>query len=346
MSIYAVAISGGVDSAVTATTLLKEGHEVFGITMVIDDRNKDCLVQGAKVVTDYLKIPHYIYDLCSEFKREVIDYFITSYQMGLTPNPCAVCNKKIKLHKLLKFAQDKGADYLATGHYARLQHIDNRVELYESENTTKDQSYFLSLTSIDDLKYVRFPLQNIKNKSITRKLAKSYGLPNFAKVDSQDICFVPNNDYVSVIHKYSDAPDVMGDFILNGKAVGKHRGLIHYTIGQRRGLNISYSYPLYVISTDFKKNTITLGKRTDLLKDNFLIRDVNTFCDIGNVSSNSQFFVKIRSGNKKFLAEVKLVKNNIAVHLLEPNTTAVCPGQIGCIYDKAGRVIAGGIISC
>ncbi len=339
MSIYAVAISGGVDSAVTATKLLHAGHDVFGVTMVTDDKTKDSLLIGAKTIAEHLNIPHYICDLCSEFKKEVIDYFVKSYQKGLTPNPCAVCNKKIKLHKLLQFARDKGADFLATGHYAKV----NDGQLYEGANLLKDQSYFLSLTSKDDLKYVCCPLQDITNKSLTREMAKSYGLPNFAKSDSQDICFVPNNDYIAVIHAYSDAQDVSGDFILDNMPVGKHKGIIHYTIGQRRGLGISsHTCPLYVTAIDSENNNVALGKHSDLIRTSFYVKDVNI---LANVPQNENLFVKIRSGSKKFNAKInKLDSNAFEVNLLEPNTIAICPGQVCAVYDANGQVLCGGII--
>ncbi len=342
MSVYAVAISGGVDSAVTAAKLLKDGHDVFGVTMLLTDQNKDTLIEAAKTVADNLKIPHYICDLRTEFKKNVIDYFVNAYRSGLTPNPCAICNKKIKLSKLLQFAKNHGADYMATGHYAKLVHDKDTTELYEGANFNKDQSYFLSLTSIDHLKYIRFPLQNITDKSITRELAKSYGLPNFAKTDSQDICFVTNNDYVSVINKYSSTSNIVGDFVLNGKTVGKHNGIANYTIGQRKGLGISYACPLYVTMIDAKNNTITLGKRVDLLKNTFILNDVNFLSEI---SSKEKLFVKIRSGNKKLSAKVDQSKDGLKIKLLEPNVTAVCPGQVCAVYNTNGKVIAGGLIT-
>lgn len=338
MSVYAVAISGGVDSAVTAMKLLQSGHDVFGVTMIIDDKNTEKLLLSAKSVTEHLKISHYICDLRTEFKKEVIDYFVKSYQHGLTPNPCAICNKKIKLHKLLQFALDRGADFLATGHYARI----SNGQLYESANVSKDQSYFLSLTSQKDLNYVRCPLQNIIDKSVTRKLAKAYGLPNFAKLDSQDICFVPNNDYVSVVHEHSMTSDIEGNFILNSRAIGKHKGLIHYTIGQRRGLGISHSFPLYVVSLNWQRNTVTLGKRSDLLQKSFAVENVNILADI---SQDEYLFVKIRSGHKKFKAQIKKLDSGLEVILLEPNTIAICPGQVCAVYNEEGHVLCGGTIA-
>ncbi len=231
---------------------------------------------------------------------------------------------------------------MATGHYAKLVHDKDTTELYEGANFNKDQSYFLSLTSIDHLKYIRFPLQNITDKSITRELAKSYGLPNFAKTDSQDICFVTNNDYVSVINKYSSTSNIVGDFVLNGKTVGKHNGIANYTIGQRKGLGISYACPLYVTMIDAKNNTITLGKRVDLLKNTFILNDVNFLSEI---SSKEKLFVKIRSGNKKLSANVDQSNDGLKIKLLEPNVTAVCPGQVCAVYNTNGKIIAGGLIT-
>ena len=183
---YAVALSGGVDSSTTAAILLREGHEVFGVTMLTQQNGCETVIKNASAVSKQLGIKHYVLDVIDEFKKEVIDYFINSYLNGITPNPCAICNKKIKLNKLLMFAKEKGANYLATGHYASIECVDNNVLLRESNNKLKDQSYFLSLTSKEHLKYIKTPLSNINNKKETRELAKSFGLNNFQEKDSQD----------------------------------------------------------------------------------------------------------------------------------------------------------------
>lgn len=346
---YAVALSGGVDSSTVAAMLLKEGHEVFGVTMLTQPDGCESVIKKASIVAKQLGIKHYVLDVIDEFKKEVIDYFINSYLNGTTPNPCAICNKKIKLNKLLIFAKEKGADYLATGHYASIEYINNNVYLKESNNKLKDQSYFLSLTSKEHLKYIKTPLSNINNKRETRELAKSFGLSNFQEKDSQDICFIKNNDYISFIRNNIEDKrllDRQGNIILKNSntILSQHKGLVNYTTGQRRGLGISNSEPLYVTNINYNNNTITVGTKKDLLIKTFNVNQFNWLIEQEN--SSFECYVKVRSGHSKFKALVNINDiNNVTVNLLEDNTVAICPGQVCVLYNNKNIVIGAGIIN-
>lgn len=349
MSVYAVALSGGVDSSTVAALLLKSGHEVFGVTMLTQQDGCQTVINKASEVAKQLGIKHYIVDVIDDFKKEIIDYFINSYLQGTTPNPCAICNRKIKLNKLLIFAKEKGADYLATGHYANIEYIDNNLYLKESKNKLKDQSYFLSLTSKDHLKYIKTPLSNITNKKETRELAKSFGLNNFQEKDSQDICFIKNNDYISFIRNNIEDKTLLdrrGNIILqnNCTVVSQHKGLINYTIGQRRGLGISYREPLYVTNINYINNTVIVSTKEDLIIETF---DVNQFNWLLNINTNCfECYVKVRSGHSKFKALINVANNDlVTINLLEPNTVAICPGQVCALYNEDNIVIGAGIIA-
>ncbi|MBR1944121.1 MAG: tRNA 2-thiouridine(34) synthase MnmA [Alphaproteobacteria bacterium] len=346
---YAVALSGGVDSSTTAAMLLNEGHEVFGVTMLLQSTGCQMVIDKASKVAQQLGIKHYVFDAINEFKKEVIDYFINSYMTGTTPNPCAICNKKIKLNKLLSFAQEKGADYLATGHYANIECINNDVFLKESKNSLKDQSYFLSLTSREHLKYIKTPLCNITHKQETRNLAKSFGLNNFHEKDSQDICFIRNGDYISFIRDNIEDKKLLnkcGNIILqsNGNCIAQHKGLVNYTIGQRRGLGIPNNEPLYVTNINYSNNTLTVGIKRDLLVKTFQVNQFNWLLDIND--NKFECHVRIRAGHSKYKSLVEIISNDVVnVHLLENNTVAVCPGQVCALYNKDNVVIGAGIIT-
>ena len=345
---YAVALSGGVDSSTVAAILLNEGHEVFGVTMLTQPNGCQNAIDNASKIAEQLGINHYILDVIDEFKKEVIDYFINSYINGITPNPCAICNKKIKLNKLLIFAQSKGADYLATGHYASIEYINNNLYLKESKNILKDQSYFLSITSKEHLKYIKTPLSNTTNKNETRELAKSFGLSNFQEKDSQDICFIKNNDYISFIKNNIENKELLdkyGDIVLqnNGNIISQHKGLINYTIGQRRGLGIANSEPLYVTSINYSNNTLTVGTRKNLLVKTFIVNQFNWLLEI--TEYNFECYVKVRSGHSKFKSLISINSIDcITVNLLEENTVAICPGQVCALYNIDNIVIGAGII--
>ncbi len=337
-------MSGGVDSSTVAAIWKNEEQDVFGITMYLHEHSESSIT-NAKKVCEKLNIQHFVFDIRKSFKKAIIDTFADYYAKGLTPNPCAFCNRDIKLNLLLQFAKDKGADFMATGHYANLKISDGEVILSEAEDKSKDQSYFLSLVSKDNLKYAKFPLGKIHNKSETRKIAESFGLHNFEKKDSQDICFIQNGNYKDFLKTfYSEIPLFRpGDIRLinTDRILGKHNGITNYTIGQRKGLGISYETPLYVINLDPNKNEVIVGSKEDLEKPQFSILYTNWLLDY---PENFKGYIKLRSVAKKVEAKIKKTINNASIELLEKSQTPVTDGQICAIYNDSNEVIGAGII--
>ena len=320
--VIAVAMSGGVDSSTTAALLKSQGHDVFGITM---DNHADWEsdIANAKQVCGILGIEHYVMLAREEYKRCVMDVFAEYYANGMTPNPCALCNRDIKMDV----------------------HNDI-VEMREAKNKKKDQSYFLSLVDKNNLKNVRFPLGDIEDKSITRKMAAEFGLPNFEKEESQDICFIKHGNYKEFLHEFYSNLNISmpGDIVLSGtkQILGKHSGIENYTIGQRRGLGISHNDPLYVVDIDSKANQVIVGSSSDLLQKEFTLFSTNWILD---APGSFEAFVKLRSSCEKTKAKITKTTNGACVELLEKSKTPVTPGQICAIYNSVDAVIGGGIIA-
>lgn len=348
-----VAMSGGVDSSVVAAMLHNAGHNVIGITLQLYDYGMALQKKGAccagqdiydaKIVADSLGFPHYIFDYESKFKQEVIDDFVDSYIRGETPLPCVKCNQSVKFKDLLKAAKELNADALATGHYVRKIKNDGIYELHQGKSLAKDQSYFLFSTTQEQLDYLMFPLGEY-SKEQTREMAQEFGLEIADKPDSQDICFVPNGNYRDVINNVRPNASVPGRFIhTDGFDLGKHNGIINYTVGQRKGLGIAYGEPIYVIKIDPETNTVYVGPETELVKTQFLLKDVNWLA--GDISPNDlEVSVKIRSTTPGTRAKLNLVDNNqIKVTLLEQEK-AITPGQ-ACVFYDSTRVLGGGWIT-
>lgn len=348
-----VAMSGGVDSSVVAAMLHKAGHKVIGITLQLYDYGMALQKKGAccagqdiydaKIVADSLGFPHYIFDYESKFKQEVIDDFADSYIRGETPLPCVKCNQSVKFKDLLKAAKELNADALATGHYVRKIKNNGINELHQGKSLVKDQSYFLFSTTQEQLDYLMFPLGEY-SKEETRAMAQNFGLEIADKPDSQDICFVPNGNYRDVINKVRPNASVPGRFIhTDGFDLGEHRGILNYTVGQRKGLGIAYGEPIYVIKIDPETNTVYVGPETQLLKTQFLLKDINWLA--GDISPNDlEVSVKIRSTTPGARAKINLVANNqIKVTLLEQEK-AITPGQ-ACVFYEGTRVLGGGWIT-
>lgn len=337
-------MSGGVDSSTVAAILQKEGYDVFGITMRIHDYS-DSAIENAEIVCKKLAIEHFIFDVREEFKKSVMDVFAEYYSMGLTPNPCAICNRDIKLNLLLQFAKSKGADFMATGHYANLDLVDDGIILSEAEDKSKDQSYFLSLVKKENLKFVRFPLGKIDSKSETRKLAFQFDLHNFEKKDSQDICFIQNGNYKDFLKSHYSELNLFipGDIRLqnSNKILGHHNGIANYTIGQRKGLGIAYETPLYVVNLDANKNEVIVAPKDSLEQKSFSINSVNWILDYPD---NFVAFVKLRSVARKTKAQIEKSNKGVVVTLLEKSTTPITSGQVCAIYNSSNQVVAAGII--
>lgn len=348
-----VAMSGGVDSSTVAAMLCAEGYRVIGITLQLYDHGAVAARKGAccagqdiydaKMVAAKLGIPHYVLDYESRFNQSVIKDFADSYVRGETPLPCVRCNQSVKFKDLLQMAKDLGAHALATGHYVRKIIGKNGPELHAGRESKKDQSYFLFATDRQQLEYLEFPLGNF-TKEETRALAVKYGLEVAAKPDSQDICFVPDGNYRQVIGKiYPNASQEGKVLHIDGFELGKHSGILNYTIGQRRGLGIAYNEPLYVTKIDAETNTVYLGPESALESTEFTIKEINW---LGEELEPDRLEVKVkvrstRPGSPALVS--KLSGDRMLVKLLSKEK-AITPGQACVIYD-ADRVLGGGWIT-
>lgn len=342
----AVAMSGGVDSSAAVKLLQDRGYEVVGITMMVEGYFSSSVVEDAKAVAKKLGITHYTVDLTKDFNKEVIDYFTNEYLLGRTPNPCVVCNPKIKFGKLLEKCDEVGAKYLATGHYAEINQSTktNRYRIKNIDNQ-KDQSYFLWGLTQEQLSRTLFPLSNY-NKDQIRAIASDIGLSVADKPDSMEICFVNEDDYREFL--MNKIPESLakigkGDYLYEGKRVGKHEGYYNYTIGQRRGLGIALGIRAFVTDINVNKNEITLGKKEDLLTN--IVKATNI-----NLVSSSEFIAgdkvygKIRFNNKSEEATIiKYDENELIVEFVNPKSGPT-PGQSLVLYDEEGYILAGGVI--
>jgi tRNA-uridine 2-sulfurtransferase len=355
-----VAMSGGVDSSVVACLLHSEGYEVIGVTLQLYDQGEMAKRKGAccagqdiydaQLVAERMGFPHYVLDYESRFKESVIDRFVDSYVAGETPIPCVECNKSVKFRDLLAMAEELGADVLATGHYVETRRLPNgRRGLFRAAEAERDQSYFLYATTQRQLDKLRFPL-GARPKSETRQLAHDFGLEIANKPDSQDICFVPNGRYSDIIEKLRpDAaqPGVVVD--LTGKVLGQHAGVMHFTIGQRRGLGIAAPEPLYVVKLDAANKQVIVGPREALQTSTIRLRDVNWLADtpIENLPAEGlAVAVRVRSSRPP-RAALLLWRDGQAIIELPQGEEGVAPGQACVIYDNdtsRARVLGGGVI--
>ena len=350
-----VAMSGGVDSSTVAGLMKKEGYNVVGITLKLYDdaksskKSKQCCagqdILDAKRVSRQLNIDHKILYYQKRFKKDVIDSFVDSYLVGETPIPCVKCNQTVKFRDLYAYARELNADALVTGHYVNRIQNNGNAEMYRAADLTRDQSYFLFTTTQEQLNFLRFPL-GVLNKEETRKIASELNLNVADKPDSQDICFVPNGNYASVINKYKPESFKVGDILdTKGKVIGKHEGIINFTIGQRKGIGISHKEPLYVVNIIAKENKVIVGNREALSIKKIYLKDINFLSDIENHSDG--LFIKVRSTGKLIKAKVNLDKTKTEVNL-EENEIGISPGQACVFYSKnrfGDKVLGGGWIS-
>ncbi len=335
-----VGMSGGVDSSVSACLLKDEGYNVLGVTMMfLDNEETKKSIEDAKKICKQIGITHKVIDLRKEFKDLVIKNFIDSYQKGYTPNPCVVCNKYFKFGLFYEKAKELGANYIATGHYAKIE--NNQLKM--SDIVEKDQSYFLSQINKDILPFILFPLNKYKSKEETRALARKYNLPVSEKKDSQEICFIPKNNYKDYL-KENKINQKSGYITLKDHTIlGKHTGLYNYTIGQRKGLNIAYKEPLYVIDLDTKTNTVIVGSNKDLYNIELLAKNMNYLVDKEDFLQTS-IYAKIRS--RGLLEEVSKIEheNNLLKITFKNPVRAITPGQYIVFYNKEKTCLGGATI--
>tara|TARA_B100001564_G_scaffold347213_1_gene347736 strand:+ start:1625 stop:2764 length:1140 start_codon:yes stop_codon:yes gene_type:complete len=346
-----VAMSGGVDSSVVAALMKQEGYDVTGITLKLYDETKQskegrqcCAGQDildAKRVSEKINIDHKILFYQKKFKSEVIDSFIDSYSAGETPIPCVQCNQTVKFRDLFRYAKELNADALITGHYVSRYQLNGHASMYRAKDHNRDQSYFLFSTTQEQLDYLRFPLGEI-DKSETRSIAEKLKLNVALKPDSQDICFVPNGDYASVIKKFRPESFKPGKILdLEGKQLGEHNGIINYTIGQRKGIKIASNNPLYVINIDADKNTIIVGSKECLEVKEINLRNLNI---LGSKKEFNEIInIKVRSTGRLLKAKIKILENSANVEILEKET-GISPGQACVFYseDEVGDKVLGG----
>ena len=351
-----VAMSGGVDSSTVAGLMKKDGYNVIGITLKLYDDAKSSVetkrqccagqdILDAKRVSQQLNIDHKILYYQKRFKKDVIDSFVDSYIAGETPIPCVQCNQTVKFRDLYSHARELKADALVTGHYVNRIQKNKNAEMYRAADLTRDQSYFLFTTTQEQLNFLRFPLGKMQ-KNETRKIASELNLNVADKPDSQDICFVPNGNYTSVIKKYKPESFKDGDILdIRGKVIGKHDGIINFTIGQRKGIGIAHKEPLYVVSIDANKNQVIVGNREALTIKKIYLKNMNLLSDTKEHKDN--LYIKVRSTGR--LIKAKLTLSKIAAEVnLEEDETGISPGQACVFYLKnelGDKVLGGGWIA-
>ncbi|MDR1560988.1 MAG: tRNA 2-thiouridine(34) synthase MnmA [Holosporaceae bacterium] len=333
-----VGLSGGVDSSTSAAIMKEKGVEVIGCTFkMMESKNTASAIQDAQKVADFLKINHIVIDCVKDFKNYVIDYFIDSYKKGITPNPCVMCNKFIKFKHLENVRLQQNADLIVTGHYANLKKKNDRVELMQAVDLSRDQSYFLYRIDAEILRHVKFPLGD-NSKTYTRELARKFGIHVAEKSDSQDVCFIPNGDYVGFIQNRSSELTESGDIVNEkGEILGKHDGIVNYTVGQRKGLGLAGG-PFFVSALDAQKNRVIVSNKSGIGKKQILLRDV-VFINEPYLGSCE---VKIRSTTQKISAEIIQNSGNYFVELFQ-SEYGIAPGQ-HCVFYIENIVLGGGVI--
>lgn len=347
-----VAMSGGVDSSTVAALLVEQGHRVVGVTLQLYDhgaatgRAGACCagqdIHDARRVADRLGIAHYVLDYEARFRRDVIEDFVDGYVRGETPVPCIRCNERVKFRDLLDTAGSLGADVLVTGHYARRVERAAGPELHRAADETRDQSYFLFTTTPDQLKALRFPLGEMTKTNVRAEAAR-LGLIVRDKPDSQDICFVPTGSYASLVSRLRPGAAVPGEIVdLEGRVLGRHDGTIHFTIGQRRGIGIAASEPLYVVRIEAGARRVVVGPKSALMADRLDLREVNWLTG-GPPPAGTRLVVRLRSTHGGASAIVREANGTTAIVELDEPEPRTAPGQACVLYDAA-RVVGGGWI--
>ncbi|MDA8231652.1 MAG: tRNA 2-thiouridine(34) synthase MnmA [Magnetospirillum sp.] len=348
-----VAMSGGVDSSATAALLVEEGYDVVGVTLQLYDHgaaacraNSCCAgkdIHDARAVADALGIPHYVMDMEDVFRADVVARFAASYARGETPIPCVLCNQTVKFRDLLGVARDLGGDALATGHYVRRQAGASGPILLKGADPARDQSYFLFAITREQLDFLRFPLGGMAGKDETRAIAARHGLPVAAKRDSQDICFVPDGDYAALVARLEPEAARPGDIVhLDGRILGPHKGILHYTVGQRKGLGLGGGEPLYVIRLEPERRRVVVGPRSALGRRHITVREVNWLGD--EDATDLRVEVRVRSTRPPRAASLRRLAGGGAEVVLDGPEEGVAPGQ-ACVFYRGDRVLGGGWIA-
>ncbi len=350
-----IGMSGGVDSSVAAFLLKEQGYDVIGVTMQIwqdeprevEEENGGCCgltaVDDARRVANDLDIPYYVMNFKKEFKENVIDYFIDEYMHGRTPNPCIACNRYVKWESLLKRSMEIGADYIATGHYARITQLPNgRYTLQRSATLAKDQTYALYNLTQDQLSKTLMPVGEY-TKDEVREIAERINLRVANKPDSQDICFVPDGNYAGFIEDTLDTKIKTGNFVtLDGKVLGKHKGIVHYTVGQRKGLGLALGYPAFVIEIRPETNEVVIGTNEDSMSYHVRANKIN-FMSIEDLPEPMRVFAKIRYNHRGAWCTIEKTGEDEILCTFEERQRAITPGQAVVFYD-GDYVVGGGTI--
>lgn len=348
------AMSGGVDSSVCSVILKNSGFDVTGVTLKLFDgeseteAGKTCCslsdVEDARLVSNKIGIDHFVYNFKENFKENVIEKFVSAYEDGLTPNPCINCNRYVKFKALLARVKELGADYVATGHYAKVCYDENsgRWLLKKAEDLKKDQTYVLYNLTQEELKHVLFPLGEL-NKEEVRRIANENGFINADKPDSQDICFIPDGDYGSFIRKWRGKGVEEGDFVdKDGNVLGRHKGYMNYTTGQRKGLGVAFGKPMYVVGKDKKKNLVVLGDEKDLYTRELFASDINLI-SVEKIKGEMRVTAKTRYSQKEIPATVTQISEDRIKVVFDEPVRAVTSGQAVVLYDE-DVVVGGGTI--
>ncbi len=345
-----IAMSGGVDSSVAAFIMKEKGYHIIGVTMKLYDNDDIGLdtegtccslsdIEDARSVCYRLGAKYYVFNFKSDFKEKIIDNFIATYENGGTPNPCIRCNRYLKFEKLMQRMRELDYDYVVTGHYARIEKSGDRYILKKAVDITKDQSYVLYNLTQEQLAHIKFPLGEM-NKTDARKIAEENGFINADKKDSQDICFVPNGDYAAFIEEYTGKKYPQGDFVdINGNVLGTHKGIIRYTIGQRRGLGLALPCPMYVKEKDLEKNRVVLCLHEELFTRELYADDFN-WVSIPEPQESIRCKARIRYNQKEQPATAEVLTNGKVKVTFDRGQRAICKGQAVVLYN--GDIVLGG----
>lgn len=351
-----VGMSGGVDSSVAAHLLKQQGYDVIGVTMQIwqeesqektEEEGGCCglsAVEDARRVAQSLDIPYYVMNFRNEFKRSVIDYFVEEYKCGRTPNPCIACNRYVKWEALLNRSLEIGADFIATGHYARVAKLSNgRYSICTSKTAAKDQTYALYNLTQEQLSRTLMPVGEYTKEEI-RSIAEEIGLSVSNKPDSMEICFVPDNDYAGFIREYTKETENPGNFVNTaGEVLGKHKGIVHYTVGQRKGLGIALGKPVFVVEIRPETNEVVLGTNDEVMSDTLYATQMNAM-SVPVLEDGMRFLGKIRYSHQGAMCTVRQDANGLYRIVFDEPQRAITPGQAVVLYEADGCVAGGGTI--